>query len=70
MTVKLGTCELARMLGVDKSTIWRWATRKGLPHIKTLGSNLRFDVVAVKDWLEQNGMGIPREIEQLVRRAS
>jgi excisionase family DNA binding protein len=40
--------ELASILKVDRTTIWRWRS-KGMPFEK-YGGTIRFDLEKVKDW--------------------
>lgn len=46
----INTTELAEYLGVTSDTIRRWC-RDGMPHLRTAGGYLRFDMEAVKEWL-------------------
>ncbi len=42
--------EACRMLGVSRSTIWRYRQKNGLPHYK-LGRTLRFSESKLTKWL-------------------
>ena len=44
--------ELSHMLGISKSTLYRWVHYEFIPHIK-LGSAVRFDEDAVCKWLKK-----------------
>ncbi len=43
--------ELSDMLGVSRSTLYRWVHYEFIPHIK-LGNAVRFDEEAVWRWLK------------------
>jgi excisionase family DNA binding protein len=43
------TSDLARLLGVDESTIKRWADHGEIPCVKTLGGHRRFTQGAVRE---------------------
>lgn len=45
--------QLAELLQVSDSTLRRWL-KEGLPHYR-VGNVLRFDLAAVKEWMENKG---------------
>jgi len=45
--------QLAELLQVSDRTIRRWLS-EGLPHYR-VGNVLRFDLAAVKEWMENKG---------------
>ena len=52
--------ELAGSLGVDRSTLWRWAKVSDFPKAYKLGPNtVAWDEAEVKTWLE--GRRVARE---------
>lgn len=48
--------ELSEWLGVEKSTIYAWTSKKIIPHIKLGKKMLRFRVNEILDWLSEKSV--------------
>lgn len=51
--VPLTMTEVAAFLGVSTRTVRRYVEQRGLPYIPMTDHTLRFDVRAVRSWLQQ-----------------
>ena len=45
--------ETAELLGLKKPTIYKFVSRKQIPHIK-LGGRLLFDQASLREWIAEN----------------
>ena len=48
--------ELSQWLGVEKSTIYAWTSKKLIPHIKLGKKALRFRVSEILEWLAEKSV--------------
>ena len=64
---KLTTTELAEIFGVSYQTVHNWVLKRGLPHHRTLGRQLRFDPREVEQHLEDAGQDVPAELRELAK---
>jgi predicted DNA-binding transcriptional regulator AlpA len=49
--------QLAQLLGVDKSQVWRWHREGRLPRPMALPGDLRWSAITIQRWLERGGRG-------------
>lgn len=49
----LTAAEVAQQLKLSRGTIWRWAKRGQLQHVR-VGNEVRFDPNTLRDWLAGN----------------
>jgi excisionase family DNA binding protein len=61
------TRDLAKLLGVDDSTIKRWADQGEIPCVKTLGGHRRFTQDAVRDLSAKMNINVPGTITRTER---
>jgi len=52
MLATVGADEAARLLGVNKHTLYRWAREGTVPCIR-IGKAVRFRVATLLEWMEQ-----------------
>lgn len=57
--------EVAELLSVDRSTIYRWVDAGGMPAFRLAPGTLRFDLDMVDDWLSGRLVGGPRPAKPL-----
>lgn len=57
------------MVGVSRTSLWRWANERGLP-IHRLGGVIRFPADKVEAWLQKHTMGDSSLLSQPVSLAS
>lgn len=50
--------EMARMLGVDKWTLYRWCEKDGMPY-RMFGKQFTFNLKEVEAWLKANDTSTP-----------
>lgn len=74
MTKRLLTVkEAAEYLQVKEGTLYQWAWRKSIPFAVKVGALLRFDLVKIEKWLDENripmapGEKIPKGLAHLPR---
>jgi excisionase family DNA binding protein len=61
--------ELSEWLGVEKSTIYAWTSKKIIPHIKLSKKMLRFRFNEILDWLAENSVSPEsRDVKQVKRK--
>lgn len=48
----VGVVEVAAMLRIDKSTVYRWTSAGGLPRPSRIGGTLRWRLDALLSWIE------------------
>lgn len=53
----LNATEFARVLGVDKSLVYKWQKAGMLPRPMNLPGDLRWSATTVQKWLERGGRG-------------
>ena len=63
----LTACELAKLLGVAKSTLYDRAKSGRIPHIR-LGTSIRFDCYEIARWLRRTT--VPLDYTRVHSRAS
>ena len=52
MTEKLRAPQMAKLLGISKSTLYQWCEQRELPFFK-VGGTLLFDEQEIEEWLEK-----------------
>jgi len=60
--------ELSEWLGVEKSTIYAWTSKKIIPHIKLGKKMLRFRVNEILDWLSEKSVSPDLESAKQIKR--
>ncbi len=48
--------EAAAMLGIAVGTLYSWVSRHRIPHIRMSPRCVRFDKVAIGDWIDSNAV--------------
>ncbi len=48
-----GTADVAHMLGVDPSTVKRWADSEKLQCFRTIGGHRRFSLIQIKEFIAE-----------------
>jgi len=65
----LTTDDVARMLKVNKRTIYYWVERKKIPHIKINNKLIRFRPVDIQEFIEKNLVnpdGVDETVDEVV----
>ena len=52
--------ELADIFGVSLTTVHNWVKQRKLPHHRTLGRQLRFSPIEVRQYCEARQMDVPK----------
>ena len=60
--------ELSEWLGIEKSTIYAWTSKKHIPHIKLGKKALRFRLNEVLDWLSEKSVSPNPEAVNTIKR--
>jgi excisionase family DNA binding protein len=60
--------ELSAWLGIEKSTIYAWTSKKNIPHIKLGQKVLRFRLNEVLDWLSEKSVSPNAEVAKQIKR--
>jgi excisionase family DNA binding protein len=60
--------ELSEWLGIEKSTIYAWTSRKSIPHIKLGKKALRFRLNEVLDWLSEKSVSPKQEADKQIKK--
>jgi excisionase family DNA binding protein len=63
----LTTTDLAALCDVETQTVRDWATRRGLPHFRTVGGHRRFKPREVVPWMQLHGYDVPPRLAVAAR---
>lgn len=67
MSGLFSTSEVARLLGIDESTVKRWSDSGDLECIKTRGRHRRFAVSSIMRFIQKNGLQVPETAAAMFR---
>ena len=56
--------EMAQRLGIAQGTLYSWVSRKRIPHVRFGPRCVRFDPIAVTEWLETH-KAFPNPVQSL-----
>jgi len=60
--------EASEYLGIPKNTLRCWCSRRSIPYVKLHGRMVRFDVLRLDTWIEEN-LKTPENSDNILRPA-